>query len=129
MPIRSILRILFRCLLLVCFGLQLGNTGLPRVSIHHGTQAGMPHCNCGCACSQHPDAADSCLNPRNLHEISCGCQKAHTREFESPAPSYSAMLLPAAGPALAAPRSTRFEFPSSANHLSRALPAQPSPPS
>jgi len=69
-------------------------TGLPRIAMHHVDGQGRLHCCCGCSCSQHPHAADSCLNPRNRH-ITCGCAKEHGREIQIPLPRLSPALLPA----------------------------------
>jgi len=91
--------VLFLALLLGTLSLR---TGLPRRELHHPDAQGIMHCDCGCDCDQHPDAADSCLNPLN-HEITCGCAKEHREEWRSPSPRLS-LFLPAADPVpLAAP--------------------------
>jgi hypothetical protein len=118
-----------RILMLLLFCLHLGNTGLPGVSIHHSKSEGVKHCNCGCDCSHHPDASDSCLNPRNTQELSCGCRKEHSRVFDLPAPTFSPVLLPEGTPPLPAPTLLAWTFPDAERFRSRPLEPRPAPPS
>lgn len=118
-----------RGLLILLFCLHLGNTGLPGVSIHHSDAAGVKHCNCGCGCSDHPDAPDSCLNPRHTGELDCGCRKEHTRVFDLPAPTFSPVLLPLTATRLPAPRIQAWSPGAEPLFVSRPQDPAPAPPS
>jgi hypothetical protein len=91
-------------LMITLFAGQSTMTGLPRFSVHHKKLEGFMHCDCGCDCSDHPDTADSCLNPLNIHQApDCGCEKEHELVILPPLPELSSFVSPKISPELLAP--------------------------
>ncbi len=94
-------------LMIALFAGQSTMTGLPRFSVHHKALDGFMHCDCGCDCTDHPDSADSCLNPLNIHETpDCGCEKEHELVVLPPLPELSSFVSPGIAPDFPAPAAT-----------------------
>ena len=100
-------------MMVMLFAFQAGRTGLPTLKIFHTQSDNHVHCNCGCDCDDHPSSQDSCLNPKNIYSIQCGCTQAHHVEIVLPAPPLLDLLSPESLTVLPPPRwvETGFQEP------------------